>query len=65
MAAFAYLRISTSSQDLQKNKYDILEFANSNGLGTVEFTVSVIFFIRLVFSSHFFMGFSFVSLSCR
>ena len=31
----AYLRVSTDGQDLQKNKADILHFANERGLGQV------------------------------
>lgn len=34
---FAYLRVSTSDQDLDKNKSDILFFANENNLGKVHF----------------------------
>ena len=33
---FAYLRVSTSDQDLEKNRHDILELANDKGLGQVE-----------------------------
>jgi len=32
----AYLRVSTSDQDLEKNKYDILQLANEKYLGQVE-----------------------------
>lgn len=32
----AYLRVSTTDQDLQKNKFDILHLANEKGLGKVE-----------------------------
>ena len=32
----AYLRVSTSDQDLQKNKADILKLANDKRLGHVE-----------------------------
>jgi DNA invertase Pin-like site-specific DNA recombinase len=32
----AYLRVSTTDQDLQKNKFDILQLANEQGLGQVE-----------------------------
>lgn len=32
----AYLRVSTTDQDLQKNKFDILHLANERGLGKVE-----------------------------
>lgn len=31
----AYLRVSTTDQDLEKNKYDILQLANEKGLGQV------------------------------
>ena len=37
MAAFAYLRVSTLEQNTEKNKLDILKFANTNKLGNVEF----------------------------
>src|SRR5258707_12359008 len=32
----AYLRVSTTDQDLEKNKFDILHLANEKGLGKVE-----------------------------
>jgi len=32
-----YLRVSTISQDLEKNKADILKYANDNKLGNVDF----------------------------
>jgi len=32
----AYLRVSTTDQDLEKNKFDILELANTKGLGQVQ-----------------------------
>jgi DNA invertase Pin-like site-specific DNA recombinase len=32
----AYLRVSTTDQDIEKNKYDILQLANSKGLGQVD-----------------------------
>lgn len=32
----AYLRVSTTDQDLEKNKYDILQLANDKHLGQVE-----------------------------
>ena len=32
----AYLRVSTSSQDLEKNKHEILELANNKDFGKVE-----------------------------
>jgi DNA invertase Pin-like site-specific DNA recombinase len=31
-----YLRVSTNDQDLEKNKYDILNLANQKGLGSVD-----------------------------
>lgn len=33
----AYLRVSTLEQDLEKNKYEILQLANDKNLGQVEF----------------------------
>ncbi len=33
---FAYLRVSTAEQDLEKNKFDILQLANEKGLGQVQ-----------------------------
>ena len=33
---FAYLRVSTNDQDLEKNKFDILKLANDKGLGQVQ-----------------------------
>ena len=32
----AYLRVSTTDQDLEKNKFDILQVANDKGLGQVQ-----------------------------
>ena len=32
----AYLRVSTTNQDLEKNKFDILQLANEKGLGYVQ-----------------------------
>ena len=32
----AYLRVSTTDQDLKKNRYDILQLANERGLGQVQ-----------------------------
>lgn len=37
MATFAYLRVSTIEQNTEKNKLDVLKFANSKKLGNVEF----------------------------
>lgn len=38
----AYLRVSTTDQDLEKNKYDILKLANDKGLGQVEWVEETI-----------------------
>lgn len=32
----AYLRVSTTDQDLEKNKFDILKLANEKSLGRVQ-----------------------------
>lgn len=32
----AYLRVSTTDQDLQKNRFEILQLANERGLGQVK-----------------------------
>ena len=37
MATFAYLRVSTLLQDTEKNKLEILKFANAKKLGNVDF----------------------------
>lgn len=37
MATIAYLRVSTTDQDLHKNKADILHLANDKNLGQVQF----------------------------
>ncbi len=37
MATYAYLRVSTNSQEIENQRYIALEFANSRQLGTVEF----------------------------
>lgn len=37
-----YLRVSTGSQDLEKNKADILLYANRNKLGNVDFVEEVV-----------------------
>jgi len=37
-----YLRVSTISQDLEKNKADILKYANDNKLGNVDFVEEVV-----------------------
>lgn len=37
MATKAFLRVSTMEQDTEKNKIDILQFANTHKLGNVEF----------------------------
>lgn len=38
MTTHAYIRVSKMDQDTEKNKLDILQFANENKLGNVEFT---------------------------
>ncbi len=38
----AYLRVSTTDQDLEKNKFDILHLANDKGLGQVEWVEETI-----------------------
>jgi DNA invertase Pin-like site-specific DNA recombinase len=38
----AYLRVSTNDQDIEKNKYDILQLANAKGLGKVEWVEETI-----------------------
>lgn len=38
MTTFSYLRVSTIDQDTEKNKRDVLMFANNNKLGNVDFT---------------------------
>lgn len=38
----AYLRVSTTDQDLEKNKFDILKLANDKGLGQVEWVEETI-----------------------
>ena len=37
MTAYAYIRVSKLDQDTEKNKLEILKFANENKLGNVEF----------------------------
>ena len=37
MTTFSYLRVSTIEQDTEKNKADVLKFANDKELGTVKF----------------------------
>ena len=37
-----YLRVSTGNQDLEKNKADILKYANSQKLGNVDFVEEVV-----------------------
>ncbi len=36
MQTVAYLRVSTTDQDLEKNKFEILQLANEKGLGQVQ-----------------------------
>jgi len=42
MATYAYLRISTIDQDIEKNKLDILKLANDYKLGNIEFVEETI-----------------------
>jgi len=42
MTTIAYLRISTTDQDIEKNKADILHLANDKNLGKVEFVEETI-----------------------
>lgn len=42
MKTFAYLRVSTIEQDTEKNKLDILKFANDKQLGNVEWVEETI-----------------------
>ena len=37
MATIGFIRVSTLDQDTEKNKLDILQFANTRKLGNVEF----------------------------
>ena len=37
MKNIAYLRVSTSNQDLEKNKMEILRLANEKRLGHIDF----------------------------
>ena len=37
MAVYAYLRVSTDQQDVDNQRYGLLEYANANGLGTLQF----------------------------
>lgn len=39
---YAYLRVSTTDQDIEKNRYDILQLANEKGLGQVEWVEETI-----------------------
>ena len=34
---YAYIRVSTDKQDLENQKYSILQYANNKKLGNVEF----------------------------
>ena len=38
MTTYAYIRVSKLDQDTEKNKIDILQFANEHKFGNVEFT---------------------------
>ena len=37
MATYAYLRVATDKQDVENHKYGILEYANTNNLGKIDF----------------------------
>lgn len=37
MKTYSYLRVSTIDQNTEKNKLDVLKFANEKKLGNVEF----------------------------
>ncbi|MGN1153327.1 MAG: recombinase family protein, partial [Candidatus Gastranaerophilaceae bacterium] len=37
MTTYGYLRVSTIDQNTEKNKFDVLKFANEKKLGNVEF----------------------------
>jgi DNA invertase Pin-like site-specific DNA recombinase len=37
MVTIGFIRVSTLDQDTEKNKLDILQFANTHKLGNVEF----------------------------
>ena len=39
MVAYAYLRVSTNQQDVDNQRHGILEYANKNSLGHLEFVV--------------------------
>ena len=38
MAVYSYIRVSKIDQDTEKNKLEILKFANDKKLGNVQFT---------------------------
>lgn len=38
MAIFAYLRVSTDTQDVDNQRHGILEYANANGMSDIKFT---------------------------
>ncbi len=42
LQTIAYLRVSTTDQDLEKNKFDILKLANEKGLGQVRWVEETI-----------------------
>ena len=37
MAVYAYLRVSTDQQDVENQRYGILEYANAQNLGSLQF----------------------------
>ena len=42
----AYLRVSTNDQDLEKNKADVLHFANNKDFGKVKFVFMIKFHLH-------------------
>lgn len=38
MATYGYIRVSKIDQDTEKNKMDMIKFANDNKFGNVDFT---------------------------
>jgi DNA invertase Pin-like site-specific DNA recombinase len=37
MAVYAYLRVSTDRQDVDNQRYGLLDYANRHGLGPLQF----------------------------
>lgn len=42
MAVYAYLRVSTDRQDVEHQRYGLLEYANRHGLGTLHFIDDIV-----------------------